>query len=198
MSRAGSRSRGGQRPAARARRPREWVPLAAVAIVVTLFAGLLATGLGRDPTAISSPLIGRTAPGFQLRTLDGKRTVRLGDLRGQVVVVNFWASWCTECRVEHPVLDATWQRFRDSGVVIVGVGFQDTRSDALAYLKAAGVTWPAVEDPGSRTALAYGVYGIPETFFIGTDGQIAAKQVGPVSYDKVVAEVTRLLPRGAQ
>jgi cytochrome c biogenesis protein CcmG, thiol:disulfide interchange protein DsbE len=198
MSRAGSKSRGGQRPAARARRPRVWVPLAAVAIVVTLFAGLLATGLGRDPTAISSPLIGRTAPGFQLRTLDGKRMVRLGDLRGQVVVVNFWASWCTECRVEHPALDATWQRFRDSGVVIVGVGFQDTRSDALAYLKSAGVTWPAVEDPGSRTALAYGVYGIPETFFIGTDGEIAAKQVGPVSYDKVVAEVTRLLPRGAQ
>jgi cytochrome c biogenesis protein CcmG, thiol:disulfide interchange protein DsbE len=180
------------------RNPKVWVPLAAVVAVVVLFAGLLASGLGRDPTAITSPLIGRTAPGFQLRTLDGKEMVRLGDLRGQVVVVNFWASWCTECRVEHPVLDAAWKRFRDSGVVIVGIGFQDTRSDALAYLKEAGVTWPAVEDPGSRTALAYGVYGIPETFFIGPDGQIAAKQVGPVSYDRIVAEVDRLLPREAQ
>ena len=179
-------------------RLRVWLPLGAVVVAVVLFAGLLSTGLGRDPSAISSPLVGRTAPSFQLRTLDGKGDVRLVDLRGQVVIVNFWASWCTECRVEHPVLEAVWQRFRDAGVVLVGVGFQDTRTDALAYLDAAGVSWPTVEDPGSRTALAYGVYGIPETFFIGPDGQIAAKQVGPVSYDKVVAEITKLLPRGSQ
>jgi cytochrome c biogenesis protein CcmG/thiol:disulfide interchange protein DsbE len=172
------------------------LPLGAVVAAVALVASVLSFGLGRDPTAISSPLIARTAPGFELRTLDGRETVRLADLRGQVVILNFWASWCTECRLEHPALTSAWGRFRDAGVVMVGVDFQDTRADALAYLRTAGMSWPAVEDPGSRTALAYGVYGIPETFFIGPDGRISAKHVGPLSYDQIVTEVTRLLPRG--
>lgn len=181
---------------ARSRWWRLW-PVLAVVGVVALVAGLLSFGLGRDPTAIKSPLVGKPAPAFSLRTLDGRSTVNLQDLRGQVVIVNFWASWCTECRVEHDALAAAWQRYRDAGVVLVGVDFQDARADALAYLDQAAMTWPAVEDPGSRTALAYGVYGIPETFFIGPDGQIAAKDVGPVSFARIAAQVDRLLPRGA-
>jgi cytochrome c biogenesis protein CcmG, thiol:disulfide interchange protein DsbE len=181
--------------AAGRRRPRR-VPLllAAVAGVVALAAWPLSVGLQRDPAAIRSPLLGRPAPDFALRTLDGDRTVRLGDLRGQVVVVNFWASWCAECRVEHPALNAAWSRFRDAGVVFVGVDFQDERRGALAYLAETGTSWPVVADPGSRTALAYGVYGIPETFFIGPDGRVTAKQVGPVTYDQLVREITHLLP----
>lgn len=173
---------------------RVWLPIGGVMVAVALVAATLASGLGRDPTAIRSPLVGRVAPDFSLRTLDGGRTLHLADLRGQVVIVNFWASWCTECRVEHPALAAAWQRYRDAGVVLLGVDFQDTRADALAYLAGSGATWPAVEDPGSRTALAYGVYGIPETFFIGPDGRIAAKHTGPVAYDQIVAEVSGLLP----
>jgi cytochrome c biogenesis protein CcmG/thiol:disulfide interchange protein DsbE len=169
----------------------------AVAGVVALVAGLLSFGLGRDPTAIKSPLVGKPAPAFSLRTLDGRSSVNLADLRGQVVVVNFWASWCTECRVEHDALAAAWRRYRDAGVVLVGVDFQDARADALAYTDQAAMTWPVVEDPGSHTALAYGVYGIPETFFIAPDGQIAAKEVDPVSFARIAAQVDRLLPRGA-
>jgi cytochrome c biogenesis protein CcmG/thiol:disulfide interchange protein DsbE len=176
---------------------RVWLPIGGVMVAVALVAATLASGLGRDPTAIRSPLVGRVAPDFSLRTLDGGRTLRLADLRGQVVIVNFWASWCTECRVEHPALDAAWQRYRDAGVVLLGVDFQDTRADALAYLAGSGATWPPLEDPGSRTALAYGVYGIPETFFIGPDGRIAAKHTGPVAYDQIVAEVGGLLPGSA-
>ena len=82
--------------------------------------------------------------------------------------------------------------------MLVGVDFQDTKTDALNYMDQAAMTWPAVEDPGSRTALAYGVYGIPETFFIGPDGQIAAKEVGPVSFSRIAEQVDRLLPRVAQ
>jgi cytochrome c biogenesis protein CcmG, thiol:disulfide interchange protein DsbE len=180
------------------RRPRR-VPLllAAVAAMVALAAWLLSVGLQRDPAAIRSPLLGRPAPDFALRTLDGDRTVRLDDLRGQVVVVNFWASWCAEWRVEHPALAAAWSRFRDAGVVFVGVDFQDDHANALAYLAETGTSWPVVADAGSRTALAYGVYGIPETFFIGPDGQVTAKQVGPVTYDQLVREITRLLPGGS-
>jgi cytochrome c biogenesis protein CcmG/thiol:disulfide interchange protein DsbE len=183
--------------AAGRRRPRRVaLLLAAVAATVALAAWLLSAGLHRDPTAIRSPLVGRPAPDFALRTLDGDRVVRLGDLRGQVVVLNFWASWCAECRVEHPALRAAWNRFRDAGVVVVGVDFQDDHANALAYLAETGTSWPVVGDPGSRTALAYGVYGIPETFLIGPDGQVTAKQVGPVTYDQLVREITRLLPGG--
>jgi cytochrome c biogenesis protein CcmG/thiol:disulfide interchange protein DsbE len=183
--------------AAGRRRPRRaLLPVAAVVVAVALAAWLGWAGLGRDPTAIRSPLLGRPAPEFALRTLGPDRIVRLGDLRGQVVVLNFWASWCAECRLEHPALSAAWSRFRDAGVVLVGVDFQDDHPSALAYLSERGTSWPVVADPGSRTALAYGVYGIPETFFIGPDGRIAAKQVGPVTYDQLVREITRLLPGG--
>jgi len=183
--------------AAGRRRPRRApLPVAAVVVAVALAAWLGWAGLGRDPAAIRSPLLGRPAPEFALRTLGADRMVRLADLRGQVVVVNFWASWCAECRLEHPALSEAWSRFRDAGVVFVGVDFQDDHPSALAYLAERGTSWPVVADPGSRTALAYGVYGIPETFFIGPDGRIAAKQVGPVTYDQLVREITRLLPGG--
>ena len=175
---------------------RALLPAAAVVVAVALAGWLGWAGLGRDPAAIRSPLLGRPAPDFALRTLAADRMVRLADLRGQVVVVNFWASWCAECRLEHPALSAAWSRFRDAGVVLVGVDFQDDHPSALAYLSEKGTSWPVVADPGSRTALAYGVYGIPETFFIGPDGRITAKQVGPVTYDQLVREITRLLPGG--
>ena len=202
--RGGSRMTGGARteaaPASAAAgqgRPRRALLLAAVVAAVALAAWLLSAGLQRDPTAIRSPLLGRPAPDFALRTLEGDRTVRLGELRGQVVVVNFWASWCAECRVEHPALSAAWNRFRDAGVVLVGVDFQDDHPSALAYLAGTGTGWPVVADPGSRTALAYGVYGIPETFVIGPDGRVTAKHVGPVTYDQLVREITRVLPGGS-
>ncbi len=169
------------------------LPLGIVVAGVALVTALLSFGLGRDPTAIRSPLVGRTAPDFTLPTLDGARSVRLADLRGQIVVLTFWASWCAECRVEQPALNTAWDRFRDAGVVLVGVNFQDSPPDALAYVAQTRTAWPVVADPGSRTALAYGVYGIPETFFIGPDGRVDAKRVGALSYDQLVQEVSRLL-----
>jgi cytochrome c biogenesis protein CcmG/thiol:disulfide interchange protein DsbE len=81
--------------------------------------------------------------------------------------------------------------------VLVGVDFQDDHPSALAYLAGTGAGWPVVADPGSRTALAYGVYGIPETFVIGPDGRVTAKHVGPVTYDQLVREITRVLPGGS-
>jgi cytochrome c biogenesis protein CcmG/thiol:disulfide interchange protein DsbE len=80
-------------------------------------------------------------------------------------------------------------------MVLVGVGFQDSPPDALAYVAETRTTWPVVADPGARTALAYGVYGIPETFLIGPDGRVEARRVGAVSYDQLVQEVSRLLSR---
>jgi cytochrome c biogenesis protein CcmG/thiol:disulfide interchange protein DsbE len=167
--------------------------LAGMGVAITLVTALFSFGLGRDPNFLRSPLVGRAAPTFLLPTLDGSGTLRLSQLQGQVVVVNFWASWCTACRIEHPALMAAWDRFRDQGVIFLGIDFQDATASALAYRAERGGDWPLLSDPGSRTALDYGVYGIPETFFIGPDGRVAYKQVGPVSYSLLVDQISRLL-----
>jgi cytochrome c biogenesis protein CcmG/thiol:disulfide interchange protein DsbE len=156
---------------------------------VLLFALLLASGLGGDPRELPSELIGRPAPAFALAELGGDATLELADLRGQVVVVNFWASWCAECRVEHGALDAAWRRYRERGVVVVGVDFEDTEEEALRYAAEMGGDWPLVSDPGSRTAIDFGVFGVPETFVIAPDGTIVAKIVGAVTYEWLVEKI---------
>lgn len=143
------------------------------------FLGLLAYGLTRDPNIIESPLPGRPAPDFALPTLEDG-TLRLDDLRGQVVVLNFWASWCLACEAEHPYLVEAERKYASDPVQIVGIIYQDSRSNAERYIRRMGGSWPNVMDPGSRVAIDYGVYGVPETFFIGRDGVIAYKQIGPV------------------
>jgi cytochrome c biogenesis protein CcmG, thiol:disulfide interchange protein DsbE len=164
------------------RAPRALVA-AAILVPVVAFSLLLASGLGGDPEALPSELEGTAAPTFSLPVLGGGDTVDLASLRGQVVVLNFWASWCRPCREEHPALLAAWERYRERGVVVVGVGFEDTEQGGLAYAEEMGGDWPLVADPGSRTAIEYGVFGVPETFVIAPDGTIAGKTVGAVTYD---------------
>jgi cytochrome c biogenesis protein CcmG, thiol:disulfide interchange protein DsbE len=170
--------------------------LVVVLAAVLGIAALLATGLGRDPTATASPLVGRTAPDFRLAGLQGP-PVRLSALRGQVVVVNFWASWCAECRTEQQALDQTWERFRDSGVVVLGVNFQDNATDAGDYLAGAGLTYPNVQDTDSRTALAYGLRGVPETFVVNRSGRIVDRVIGPVDAGRLASTLTSLTEAGA-
>ena len=177
---------------------RPLVVAGAVAIAIALLGSLLLFGLSRDPAVLRSPLIGRPAPDFALRTLDGSGTIRLSDLRGQVVVINFWASWCRDCRVEHPALTAAWQRYRDSGAVVLGVAFQDRKEGSVAFARELAIGYPLLQDPESRTALAYGVYGIPETFFVSPDGRVAHKHIGAVPYDVLSGQITRLLKERGQ
>lgn len=167
------------------------------AIVLTLvpivaFALLLASGLGRDPSELPSALIADRAPAFSLPELGGQGDIS-GPTEGQVFVVNFWASWCLECHEEHDALVAAWERYRERGVVFVGVVFEDTEGGALAYASEKDGDWPLVMDPGSRTAIAYGVFGVPETFVIGSDGTIEAKTVGEVTYSWLTEEIDRAL-----
>jgi cytochrome c biogenesis protein CcmG, thiol:disulfide interchange protein DsbE len=171
--------------------------LTGVAAAVLAVVAVLATGLGKDPSAAASPLVGRAAPGFTLAQLDGP-PVTLSRLRGQVVVINFWASWCTECHTEQAALDQTWQQFRDSGVVVVGVNFEDTPGNARDYVRTAGVSYPVVEDTDSRTALAYGLRGIPETFIVDTSGRIVNRVIGPVNAARLFSEINSLLLAGAR
>jgi len=156
-----------------------WTGLAVVGVTVVL-AVVLASRFGSDPGLVDSPLLGKPAPEFALEGLDGSDGATLSDLRGDIVVVNFFASWCLECREEHDDLVAASESFADQDVKFVQVAYQEEAAESLDYLAEAGASDSTVylADPGSRTAIAYGVFGIPETFFIDQDGTVVGKIIG--------------------
>lgn len=155
------------------------------------FIALLGFGLTRDPRAIPSPLPGRAAPDFRLGVVrNGDHaaagisgdTAVLREHRGQVVVLNFWASWCLACRDEHAALSNVARAYGGKGVQFFGPIYNDTPASAVRWIDGmGGQAYPSLLDPGSRTAIDYGLYGVPETFFIAKDGTVAYKHVGPVS-----------------
>lgn len=158
------------------RRWRWLLPVAALPVL-----GVLAYGFALDPRNVPSPLVGRAAAPFTLTTFDGA-PVSLEALRGKVVIVNFWASWCTPaCYDEAPVLERAWRAYRDRGVVVVGVDMQDTEDAARAFIRRFGLTFPNAPDPDGKVAVEYGVYGVPETFFVDRAGVIRKKHVGAVT-----------------
>jgi cytochrome c biogenesis protein CcmG/thiol:disulfide interchange protein DsbE len=156
-----------------------WVGYA-VALAAVAFAVVLASRFGTDPGLVESPLLGQAAPGFELSPLEGGDPVSLADLRGDIVLVNFFASWCIQCRNEHADLTSTADAFADQGVTLVQISYQESPPASLDYLETAGRSESAfyLADPGSRTAIAYGVFGIPETFFIDQEGTVVGKIIG--------------------
>jgi cytochrome c biogenesis protein CcmG/thiol:disulfide interchange protein DsbE len=170
------------------RRWRWLLPLAAVPVLA-----LLAYGFVLDPRNIPSPLVGRPAAAFTLTAFDGT-PLALDPLRGKVVVVNFWASWCNPaCYDEAPVLERAWRTYRDRGVVVVGIDMQDTAEAAREFIRRFELTFPNAPDPGGKVAVEYGVYGVPETFFVDRAGTIRAKHVGAVTDEVIRATLERLL-----
>jgi cytochrome c biogenesis protein CcmG/thiol:disulfide interchange protein DsbE len=157
---------------------------------------LFAYGLTRDLRAFPSPLIGREAPAFTLPLFNGD-TFALEAHRGQVVVLNVWASWCIPaCYNEGPALEAAWQRYRQRGVLFVGVNYQDRDPAAREFLSRFGHTFPNGPDAGSRVAIAYGVRGVPETFFIDREGRLAYRHVGEITLEALVQQIERVLNGG--
>ena len=168
------------------------IPLAVVPVLV-----LLAYGFRTDPRDIPSPLVGKPASPFKLTTFDGK-PLSLEALRGRVVIVNFWASWCyPACYEEAPSLERAWNAYKDRGLVMVGVNYQDKDEPAKRFLTQFGHTFPNAPDPGSRVSVDYGVYGVPETYFIDKKGRLRFKQVGPVSDELLKREIETLLAESA-
>lgn len=151
-----------------------------VALAAVAFAVVLASRFGTDPGLVESPLLGQPAPEFELSPLEGGDPVSLADLRGDIVLVNFFASWCIQCRNEHADLTSTADAFADQGVTLVQISYQESPPASLDYLEEAGRSEAAwyLADPGSRTAIAYGVFGIPETFFIDQEGTVVGKIIG--------------------
>ena len=155
-----------------------WLALPATVAVVA-FSIVLAQGLDRAQDA-PSPLIGKPAPRFVLPTINGDKTLDSSRLAGAVIVVNFWASWCIPCRDEAANLESFAQRYESSGVVLVGVLYSDTLSNARGFRDEFGLTYPLVDDSDGRTSIAFGVRGVPETFVIAPDGRVMARLIGAV------------------
>jgi cytochrome c biogenesis protein CcmG/thiol:disulfide interchange protein DsbE len=149
---------------------------------------LLGYGLTREPRYIPSPLTARPAPSLTLPLFDGG-TLRLEDLRGKVVFLNFWASWCLPCRKEARLLEAAWQEHKGREVVFVGVNIQDDDSSAREFLREFGITYPNGIDRGSKIAIDYGVWGVPETFFLDREGRITYKHIGALGPDTITVKL---------
>ena len=154
--------------------------------------GILFAGLGKDPKGVSNALEGTPAPAFSLNTLDGE-PVALAGLAGRPVVLNFWSTWCQPCLLEHPHLQQASRVYSSRGVVFLGVLYNDEAQKARPFLKRNGSIFPTLVDPSQRVAIDYGVAGVPETFIISGDGQIARKFSGPVSYQMLVESLEPLL-----
>jgi cytochrome c biogenesis protein CcmG/thiol:disulfide interchange protein DsbE len=164
------------------------VPLASVPVIL-----LLAYGFRTDPRAIPSPLVTKPAPAFRLAAFDGPE-VSLASLRGTPVVLNFWASWCyPACYEEAPHLEAAWRRYKDRGLMMVGVAIQDKEAAAREFMRKFAFTFPNGPDPGSKISIDYGVYGVPETLFIDRQGRIAYKHVGALTPALLDAQIQALL-----
>ena len=150
-------------------------------IVVALpLVALMAMSLGRDPHKMDSPLLGRKAPPFALPAVGSGQTVTLESLRGKTVVLNFWATWCVPCVEEHPVLTAAPRRF-GGDVVFLGIVYEDEVANVQSFLRERGGSYPSLVDDGGKVAIAFGVYGVPETYFISPEGMIVNKYVGPLT-----------------
>lgn len=167
------------------------VRIAATVVIVGLLV-VLALAFRRDPHDIKSAAVGKPAPAFDLERLDGKGRISLEALRGKVVIVNFWASWCIPCKEENPALASVWERYRTADVVLLGIVYQDSVEAAREYTERLGNTWPSLIDDNGRTAIAFGVFGIPETFFIGPDGVIAGRHIGAIDAQTLVTGIEAL------
>ncbi len=165
-----------------------WIFLAPLALFAVV-AGYFAVGLTRDPGTLPSALIDKPAPEFTLPPLlDGKPGLATTDLKGAPALVNVWASWCIPCRAEHPVLSRLAQE-----VPVFGLNYKDKPDDAKRFLAELGDPYRRIgTDLSGRTAIDWGVYGVPETFVVDANGRIRHRHVGPLT-DKVVAETIRPL-----
>jgi len=172
-------------------RLRYLLPAAVLLLLVVLFL----FGLQHDPRIVPSPLIGKPAPAFALRRVGEERPFTRDDLLGRPLLVNFWASWCAACRVEHPLLMELSRR----GIEIVGIDYKDSDAEGLRWLQRHGNPYRSiVADPEGRMGLDWGVYGVPETFVLDAQGMIVYKQIGPLTEAAWREKVAPLMAAGGE
>ncbi|MBI3744476.1 MAG: TlpA family protein disulfide reductase [Chloroflexi bacterium] len=181
--------------------PRRALFALAIVPLIALFA-LLIWAITRDssnPTGFSTitnagdaKVIQPIPADFTLPLYSGG-SVRLSDLKGKVVMVDFWASWCDPCRQEAGEVEAAWQKYKDKGVVFIGIATRDKSADTQAFIQQFAPTYPIGADPAATIAVSYGVTGIPEKYFIGKDGRIAKKLAGPMTVARLSPVLDALL-----
>lgn len=178
--------------------PRRGIRWSMVLLWVAVLSILAVLAWGLINTNASRPEVGQVAPDFDVEFFDGyewdTRTVaNLSDMRGKPVVLNFWASWCVECRYETDVLEEAWLKYRDDGVVFLGVAYADVEPNSIAYMEEFGVTFPHAPDLGTDISQDYEITGVPETFFIDKDGVIRHVQIGAVDQQMLDTLIPQML-----
>jgi cytochrome c biogenesis protein CcmG/thiol:disulfide interchange protein DsbE len=169
------------------------VVIAAVALVGVFIAGMV---LSAQPG--NRPMAGSPAPDFSLGLYKDYRadlpeTIKLSDLRGKVVVLNFWASWCVECVKEADALESAWRQYGDRGVVVLGVDYLDTEAAAIQYMQQFDTTYPNGVDLQQNVSRAYRITGVPETFFIDKKGVVRKTVIQALTKQELVSTIESLL-----
>lgn len=168
-----------------------WKPLLLGLLAALMI--LFGLSLGRDSSVLPSALVGKPVPSFALARLGGGEALHLDPAGGAPTIVNFWASWCGACRTEHEVLVELGQSAQKNGVRLLGVNYRDTAASAQKFLGDRGAfPYPSAVDPDGRAGIDFGVYGLPETFFITADGTVLARHVGPLTREDATAYLRKL------
>ena len=172
----------------------EAFPRAKYLILVFMFFLLSActSGQNTDTIAASTPKVGDFAPQFLLKLFGGKE-IKLTDFKGSPVLMNFWASWCGPCRKEAPELERVYKKYKDKGVVFIGITVSDWKEKSLEYIKEFGITFLNGADETGKIAEEYKIYGVPKTFVIDKEGRINYERMGGVTEDELSKEIERVL-----
>jgi cytochrome c biogenesis protein CcmG/thiol:disulfide interchange protein DsbE len=171
--------------------------LSAQLLALAGVAGLLALLVWKLDHQQHAPPVGSKAPAFTLHRLDGSGTVSLASLHGRAVVLNFWASWCIPCKSEAPVLERDWTRYRDRGVVFLGVDYHDLAPDARVFVQRHDLTFEMLEDGSGKVTGSYGISQVPETYVVSRQGRIVAHLAGPITDSAFAGEFHAALVRAA-
>jgi cytochrome c biogenesis protein CcmG/thiol:disulfide interchange protein DsbE len=160
--------------------------------IFVALAGFFAVGLTKDPREVPSPFIGKAAPAFRLEQLhEPAKSFSPQDMRGQVWLLNVWASWCVSCRVEHPLLV---EMAKKNVVPIVGLNYKDRRDEGVQWLQKFGNPYVlSAYDLDGKVGIDYGVYGVPETFVIDKEGVVRYKQIGPITPEALEKKILPLI-----